>query len=163
MLITLNSDSPGFLARHLSLRQLQVFEAVARLGGYTRAAESLHLTQPTVSMQLKKLSDTIGLPLFDQAGKKLYLSDAGRTLYQACVEVSDSLERLEMQISDMKGLKQGRLRLALVTTIESFAPRCLGHSASSIRGGRGRVSPAAAVVPGLSQRQAALHRGAGLP
>jgi DNA-binding transcriptional LysR family regulator len=122
----MSSDNPGFLARRLSLRQLQVFEAVARLGGYTRAAESLHLTQPTVSMQLKKLSNTVGLPLFDQVGKKLYLSDAGRTLYQTCVEVSDSLERLEMQISDMKGLKQGRLRLAVVTTIEYFAPRVLG-------------------------------------
>jgi DNA-binding transcriptional LysR family regulator len=119
-------DTPGLLARHLSLRQLQVFEAVARLGGYTRAAESLHLTQPTVSMQLKKLSDTVGMPLLEQVGKKLYLSDSGRTMYQTCVEVLDSLERLEMQISDMKGLKQGRLRLAVVTTIEYFAPRVLG-------------------------------------
>ncbi|HHH38353.1 MAG TPA: LysR family transcriptional regulator, partial [Sedimenticola sp.] len=77
--------------------------------------------------QLKKLAESVGLPLFEQAGKRPYLSDAGRALYQSCVEVADSLERLEMQISDMKGLKQGRLRLAVVTTIEYFAPRVLGR------------------------------------
>ena len=56
---------PDFLIRHVSLRQLQVFEAIFRLGSFTRAAEELFLTQPTVSMQIKKLTDAIGLPLLN--------------------------------------------------------------------------------------------------
>ncbi|SDZ09465.1 LysR family transcriptional regulator, partial [Nitrosomonas halophila] len=57
--------------RHCTLRQLEIFEAIARLNSFTRAAEELFLTQPTVSMQIKKLTDDIGLPLFEQIGKKI--------------------------------------------------------------------------------------------
>jgi DNA-binding transcriptional LysR family regulator len=66
---------------HLTLRQLKVFESVARNLGYTRAAEELHLTQPAVSMQIKQLEDSVGLPLFEKMGKKIYLTEAGRELY----------------------------------------------------------------------------------
>ena len=64
-------DNPlsGQLARRISLRQLQVFDAVARLLSYTRAAEEMHLSQPTVSMQIKKLESDIGLPLTEQIRK----------------------------------------------------------------------------------------------
>ena len=66
--------------RHSTFRQLEVFEAIGRLGSFTRAAEELFLTQPTVSMQVKKLTEAVGLPLFEQVGKKIYLTDAGREL-----------------------------------------------------------------------------------
>ena len=112
--------------RHSTLRQLEVFEAIARLGSFTRAAEALFLTQPTVSMQIKKLADAIGLPLFEQIGKKMFLTNAGRELHKACHGIFEHLSQFEMVAADMKGLKAGKLRLAVVTTAKYFAPRLLG-------------------------------------
>lgn len=111
---------------HLTLRQLKVFETIARLGSYTRAAEKLHLTQPTVSMQIKKLSDSVGLALFEQVGKKIYLTPAGKEMYLTSREILQNLASFEMNVANMKGLKQGQLRLAAITTAESFFPRLLG-------------------------------------
>ena len=112
--------------RHTTLRQLEVFTAIVRQGSYTRAAEELFLTQPTVSMQIKKLSDAVGMPLFEQIGKKLYLTDAGRALYKFSCEIFEQFARFEMTIADMRGLKQGPLRLAAVTTAKYFVPLMLG-------------------------------------
>ena len=112
--------------RRTTFRQLEVFEAIARLGSFTRGAEELCLTQPTASMQIKKLTETAGLPLFEQIGKRIYLTDAGKALQETCREVFESLDNFEMLLSDMKGLKQGKLRLAVVTTAKYFAPRMLG-------------------------------------
>ena len=112
--------------RHSTLRQLEVFEAIVRHGSYTRAAEELFLTQPTVSMQIKKLTDAIGLPLFEQIGKKIYLTDAGRELHKMNLDLFERLELFEMFTANMKGMKTGKLRLAVVTTAKYFAPRLLG-------------------------------------
>jgi len=114
------------LARRVSLRQLQVFEAVARLLSFTRAAKELFLTQPTVSMQIKKLESDIGLPLTEQIGKQISLTQAGTALYQASRDILDTLGRFEMQVDDQKGLKTGELRIAVVTTAKYFTPRLLG-------------------------------------
>ena len=112
--------------RHSTLRQLEVFEAIARLGSFTRAAEELFLTQPTVSMQVKKLADDVGLPLFEQVGKKIYLTDAGHAMHKTSREIFNHYSHFEMVVADMKGMKQGALRLAVVTTAKYFAPRLLG-------------------------------------
>ena len=112
--------------RNSTLRQLELFEAIARLGSFTRAAEELFLTQPTVSMQIKKLSNTVGMPLFEQVGKKIYLTDIGHELHCTCLGISEHLSNFEMIAADMKGLKTGKLRLAVVTTAKYFAPRLLG-------------------------------------
>jgi len=112
--------------RHTTLRQLEVFEAIARLGSFTRASEELHLTQPTVSMQIKKLTDAVGMPLFEQVGKKVYLTEAGRALQNFSRDIFDHFTRFEMQLADLKGLKQGRLRLGVITTAKYFIPRLLG-------------------------------------
>ena len=111
---------------HTTFRQLQVFEAIARHGSFTRAAEELFLTQPTVSMQIKKLTEAVGLPLFEQVGKRIFLTGAGGELHAACREVFNTWARFEMTVADLKGLKQGQLRLAVVTTAEYFTPRLLG-------------------------------------
>ncbi|MEM9220521.1 MAG: LysR family transcriptional regulator [Cyanobacteria bacterium P01_F01_bin.150] len=111
---------------HATLHQFKVFEATARHGSFTRAAEELFLTQPTVSMQVKQLTKSLGLPLFEQVGKRLYLTDAGRELYSTCQEIFEKLDQLEMQVADLKGMKQGRLRLAVITTATYFFPRLLG-------------------------------------
>ncbi|MDX2271877.1 MAG: LysR family transcriptional regulator [Cyanobacteriota bacterium] len=112
--------------KHATLHQLKVFEATARHRSFTRAAEEMFLTQPTVSMQVKQLAKAVGMPLFEQLGKKLYLTEAGQELYSTCQAIFDQLDQLEMKVADLKGLKQGRLRLAVVTTAKYFIPRLLG-------------------------------------
>lgn len=121
------ANTVGMLARHATLRQLQVFEAVARLGSFTRAAEELFLAQPTVSMQLKKLTDTVGLPLLEQIGIRIQLTDTGREVYAACQEVFHALANLEVKIADLKGVRRGHLRLGVITSAKYLAPHLLGQ------------------------------------
>ncbi len=102
--------------KHGTLPQLAVFEAIARLGSYTRAAAELHLAQPTVSTQIKKLADTVGSPLFEQVGKRVYLTDAGRTLYAACGDIFAVLARVEHALDGLRGTDGGRLQVAAGTS-----------------------------------------------
>jgi LysR family transcriptional regulator, low CO2-responsive transcriptional regulator len=118
---------PEYLIRYATLRQLQVFEASVRLGSFSRAAEELFVTQPTVSMQIKKLSDALGLPLFEQIGRNVRPTEIGHELYKSCRQIFENLANLEMKISDHKGMKRGRLRLGVVTTAKYFVPEVLGE------------------------------------
>ncbi len=118
---------PDYLIRHATLRQLQVFEAIVRLGSFTRAAEELFLTQPTVSMQVKKLADSMGLPLFEHVGRNVRPTEAGLELYDSCRKIFETLANLEMKMADLKGIKRGRLRLGVITTAKYFAPQVLGE------------------------------------
>ncbi len=111
---------------HATLHQLRVFEATARHGSFTRAAEELYLTQPTVSIQVKQLTKAIGLPLFEQIGKRLYLTEAGQALLETSQEIFSRLEQFDMSVANLKGMKQGRLSLAVITTAKYFVPRLLG-------------------------------------
>jgi LysR family transcriptional regulator, low CO2-responsive transcriptional regulator len=83
--------------KHGTLRQLSVFEAVARLGSFTRAAEELHMAQPTVSVQIKKLAESVGMPLFEQTGRTIRLTEAGHALDDACRGLFRVLAGLEDQ------------------------------------------------------------------
>lgn len=112
--------------KNITLHQLKVFEAAARHGSFTRAAEELYLTQPTISIQVKQLTKAVGLPLFEQVGKRIYLTDAGKELYQTSRRLFEELSQLEMAIANLQGMKQGRLRLAVITTAKYFIPRLLG-------------------------------------
>jgi DNA-binding transcriptional LysR family regulator len=112
--------------RHATLRQLQLLEAIVRLGSFTRAAEEMFLTQPTVSMQIKKLTDTVGMPLFLHVGRSVEPTDAGREVYAACRTILRTLSDLEIKLADLKGLKSGRFRLGVITTAKYFAPEILG-------------------------------------
>lgn len=118
--------SPDYLIRHATLRQLQVFEAIVRLGSFTKAAEELYLTQPTVSMQTRKLAEVLGLNLFEHVGRNVKPTEAGMELYGACQTIFSTLSNLEMKIANLKGLKKGRLRMAVVTTAKYMAPELLG-------------------------------------
>lgn len=93
--------------------QLAVFEAAAELGGFTRAAQSLHLAQPTVSTQLRKLSETLELALFEQIGKKVHLTPAGQALYEGCSELFATFARIEDTLCGLRDLDVGRLRIAI--------------------------------------------------
>lgn len=115
------------MRHHTTFRQLEIFEAIARLGSFTRAAEELFLTQPTISMQMKKLTDTVGAPLVEQTGKKLMLTEDGRELAQATREIFAIMDRYTMSVAERQGLEKGRLRLMAITTASYFAPRLLGE------------------------------------
>lgn len=111
--------------RHGMLPQLAVFEASARLGSFTRAAEELHLAQPTVSTQMRKLTETVGLPLFEQIGRKIHLTPAGLALCEGARELIGTLSRVDQSIASLRGLAAGRLRLAAGTGCEHFLPHVL--------------------------------------
>ena len=112
--------------KQLTFRQLRAFEVIARHGSFSRAAEEMFLTQPALSIQMKKIADDIGLPLFDTSGRKVRLTEAGEALRVLSGEVADSLTRFEQMVDHLKGLTRGRLRLAGVTSAEYFLPRLLG-------------------------------------
>lgn len=112
--------------RRITLRQLETFATVARLGSFSRAAEALHLTQPAVSIQVRQLTDTVGMPLFDQAGRSLRLTPAGEELLATTRSLDDVWNGFESAIDALRGLKRGTLRVALVTTAKYFLPRMLG-------------------------------------
>jgi DNA-binding transcriptional LysR family regulator len=112
--------------RHGTLPQLRVFEASARLGSFTRAAEELHIAQPTASVQIKKLAETVGLQLFEHVGRRVYLTDAGQRLYAGCHEVFRALSALEETLNGIRTMESGHLRLAVCSTGKYFAPRMLG-------------------------------------
>lgn len=114
------------MRHHTTFRQLEIFEAIARLGSFTRASEELYLTQPTVSMQMKKLCDIVGVPLIEQVGKKIKLTEDGRELAQASREVFAILDRFTMSVAQRQGLQKGQLKLMAITTASYFAPRLLG-------------------------------------
>lgn len=109
-----------------TFRQLEILLAVHKTGSITQASKALFLTQPTVSMQLKKLSDVVGMPLYDQVGRKLIFTEAGIEVVNSAREIMNCIERLDMKLADMQGLKKGTLRLAVVTTAKYFIPHLLG-------------------------------------
>lgn len=112
--------------RRITFRQLETFAEVARLSSFTRAAEALHLTQPAVSIQIRQITETIGLPLFEQSGRDIALTAAGQELLTTVRDLDDAWNRFESAIDDLKGFKRGKLRVALVTTAQHFLPRMLG-------------------------------------
>ncbi|MCB4362091.1 LysR family transcriptional regulator [Quatrionicoccus australiensis] len=112
--------------RRITFRQLETFAAVSRLNSFTKAADALHLSQPAVSIQIKQIADTIGLPLFEQSGRDIALSPAGEELLKTVRSLDDIWNHFESAIDELKGLKRGKLRVALVTTAKYFLPRMLG-------------------------------------
>ena len=111
--------------KNITLRQLRVFESVARHLSFSRAAEQLHLTQPAVSMQVKQLEDMVGLPLTEQIGKKIYLTNAGEEVARHARLIALQLREAEESLAAMKGVRGGQLRIGVVSTAKYFAPRLL--------------------------------------
>jgi DNA-binding transcriptional LysR family regulator len=112
--------------KHGTLPQLRAFEACARLGSVTRAAEELHMAQATASVQIKKLSETVGLALFEQVGKRIHLTEAGQRVSAGWSEVFRALSDMEQALAEMRGVASGRLRLAVPSAAKHFASRLLG-------------------------------------
>ncbi|MFZ0256302.1 MAG: LysR family transcriptional regulator [Gammaproteobacteria bacterium] len=110
---------------NITLKQIKVFQAVARHLSFTRASEELHLTQPAVSMQIKQLERAIGLPLFEQIGKRVHLTYAGEEMARYSRMVLDMLEEAGQIFEDLRGQEGGRLRISVASTANYFAPRLL--------------------------------------
>ncbi len=109
----------------ISIRQLQVFESVARHLNHSRAAAELFLSQPAVSMQIKQAESAVGLPLFEQAGKKLHLTAAGNELLHYARSMLQLMQEMETVFDEMKGLERGQLNISVVSTANYFMPQLL--------------------------------------
>ena len=111
---------------HLTLRQLQCFSAVASNLSYTKAAEELHLTQPAVSMQIRQLEQQAGLPLTEQFGKRVHLTEAGEEVSRYARSILQQVNELDVVLDRIKGLSGGRLKIAAIASANYFVPRLIG-------------------------------------
>jgi len=104
----------------MTLEQLRIFVAVAETLNMTRAAEALHLTQPSVSAAVAALESRHGLRLFERVGRGLELSEAGRTFLPEARAVLARAQEATEALDDLAGLKRGRLRLAASQTVATY-------------------------------------------
>jgi DNA-binding transcriptional LysR family regulator len=123
--------------RRLTLRQFRVFDAVARHLSFSRAAEELHLSQPAVSMQVKGIETILGVPLTEQLGKKIFLTEAGREVLHASQAITARLDDLQANLAQLRDLDSGSLKLAATSTVNAVATDILArfrgtHSGVSI-------------------------------
>lgn len=126
--------------KNLTLRQLRIFEAVARQLSFSRAARELFLTQPAVSMQVRQLEESAGLPLYEQVGKRIILTEAGELMAQTARRVAGEFRQLKEGLAAMKGVEAGTLALAVVSAGIYFAPHLLARFAQRHPGVRVRLS-----------------------
>ncbi len=113
--------------KHVTLRQLKVFEAVGRHLSFSRAAEELHLTQPAVSMQVKQLEEQAGLPLTEMVGKKVFLTIAGEEVVRHARRIAQQLREAGEALDAIKGVRGGRLSIGVISTAKYFAPRLIAE------------------------------------
>jgi DNA-binding transcriptional LysR family regulator len=112
---------------NITFKQLRIFLAVFDAGSVSAAAKSTHVTQPTVSMQLKEISNAVGLPLYEVISKKIYFTDAGKELASTAREMLNAWSNFEQSIDAAKGLTRGKLKIAVVSTAKYFMPRLIGQ------------------------------------
>mgnify|MGYP003387150179 CR=1 FL=1 len=111
---------------NVTFRQLRLFLALAETGSVSAAARAMHVTQPTASMQLKEITESVGLPLYEVIARKVHLTEAGIALAQTARTLATEWENYAQQVDAMKGLTRGKLRIAVVSTAKYFVPRLLG-------------------------------------
>lgn len=111
--------------RRYTLRQLDTFLEVARDLSISQAAEKMHVTQPAVSMQMRQLEDAVGVPLYEQMGRKIRLTEAGEDFQQYAIAAIGQLKQMEDAMAQRRGLKKGRVELAIVSTAKYFVPMLL--------------------------------------
>ncbi len=138
------------MAMHFTLRQLQIFEAVARHLSFTRAAEELHLTQPAVSMQVRQLEGQVGAPLIEHLGKRIRLTEAGDEIRRCATAVAARLDATAQRIDVLRGGHGGHLRLSIASTVNYFAPRLLAEFC--------RQYPAVQVTLDVTNRESLLRQ-----
>ncbi|MBV9121296.1 MAG: LysR family transcriptional regulator [Chloroflexi bacterium] len=111
----------------LNLHQLKIFSTVADCLSYTRAAEALHLSQSSVSLQVKQLERSLGLELFEQIGKKIYLTESGRVLQQYSQKLTALIDETLLVMDEMKGVMRGTINVVADTTAGIYVvPQAIG-------------------------------------
>jgi molybdate transport repressor ModE-like protein len=142
----------------VTLRQLRIFEAVARHGSISRAAHELGLTQPAVSMQIKQLEDQIGLVVIEQIGKKFTLTEAGQELRVHAITIGTQIADMVTAMEQFRGLERGVLRIAVVSTANYFLPPLIAHFSAAHPGVRVSLTVAnrEAVMAAVSNNEAEL-------
>lgn len=110
-----------------TFRQVKVFETVARHLSYSRAAQELRMTQPAVSIHIRQLEGHAGLPLFEQVGRKVYLTHAGRELLRYSRAIIQDLNDADAALAMLKGIPGGRLNLAVISAGDYFFPGLLAE------------------------------------
>jgi LysR family transcriptional regulator, low CO2-responsive transcriptional regulator len=111
--------------RNATLRQLKVFESVARHLSFTRAAQEMHLTQPAVSSQVKELEGHAGLPLFEQLGRKVYLTHAGTEMLHHSRAIIQQFREADEAMQQLKGVAGGTLNVGVISAGDYFFPSLL--------------------------------------
>ena len=111
---------------NVTFRQLKLFLALAETGSVSSAARAMHVTQPTASMQLKEVTQAVGVPLYEVISKKVHLTEMGRELAQTAREMVQTWEAFEQGVDSFKGLARGKLKVAVVSTAKYFMPRLIG-------------------------------------
>jgi len=111
--------------RSTTFRQLNAIDAVARLGGVSRAAEELHLTQPTVSLQLRLLEQATGTPLVQRVGRGMQLTPAGEVIAGYAGQMLRLWRDAVEEVAALKGDLAGTLRVGAITTAEYLLPPML--------------------------------------
>lgn len=109
----------------LSLKQISIFETVARYESHTKAAEKLYITQPAVSMQMKQMEATLDIELFERRGKSIALTRAAQELRMYTGDIMQSCRRMEEHLEQLKGGQQGHLVISVTTTANHFTTRLL--------------------------------------
>ena len=110
---------------NVTFRQLRLFLALAETGSVSAAAKAMHVTQPTASMQLKDIAQTVGLPLYELVGKKVFLTEAGKELAATARAMFQAWDAFEQTVDGFKGLSRGKLRISVVSTAKYFMPRLI--------------------------------------
>ncbi|MEW6208518.1 MAG: selenium metabolism-associated LysR family transcriptional regulator [Acidobacteriota bacterium] len=100
----------------MDIQDLRVFLAVAKHLNFTRAGEEVHLSQPSVSVRIKRLEDGLGVKLFEQLGRKIALTEAGLLLRPYALRVMAALDDARHAIDELQGLERGSLRIGASTT-----------------------------------------------
>ncbi|CAM3696929.1 LysR family transcriptional regulator [Polynucleobacter brandtiae] len=111
---------------NITFRQLRLFLALAETGSVSAAARMVHVTQPTASMGLKEITDAIEVPLYEVVARKVHLTQMGQELAKTARAISTQWESFEQEVHGVKGLMQGKLKVAVVSTAKYFIPRILG-------------------------------------
>lgn len=105
-----------------TLHQLKIFKTISECKSITKAAELLHLTQPAVSIQLKKLQDQFEIPLTEKIGRKIFLTDFGNEIAAVSERILRESEGLKHTVSQFRGILTGKLKFSIVSTGKYVIP-----------------------------------------
>lgn len=106
---------------NITLRQINIFVEVAKNLSITKAANTMFLTQPAVSMQIKQLEKMVDIPLLNHLGKKLTLTQAGEEFLKYCIRIKNELFDAKELMQEFKGVKRGTLNISVASTLSHFA------------------------------------------